>query len=222
MEVIKDVKYILFACICGYLLEAYAIPYFFEEVAEVVVKKEVVIDKPVIEFKDLYKDVVQNMKSVALSEEELDDKKNSFVMENTPMGFVIMTWAQENKRFHYYADRKDLPYRFLDTVSRKFVKSFDCKCVYVDIETELETCKSNADTVKKKLAEKIVEKKMDDVFATLKRYNEKVEVNNKDDELLIKDKINMYRYCGAIRDFQFIKTPDKDVKKLSYSDFINQ
>ena len=220
MELIKDVKRILFACMCSYLLEAYIIPYFFEE-AEVV-DKEVIIDKPVIEFKDLYKDAVQNMKSVALSEEELDDKKNSFIMENTPMGFVIMTWDQENKRFHYYADRKDLPYRFLATVSRKFVKSFDCRCLYIDIEEELESCKANSEIVKKKLAEKIVEKKVDNVFATLKTYNEKAEVNNKDDELLIKDKINVYRYCGAIRDFQFIKTPVKEVKKMSYTDFINK
>ena len=70
--------------------------------------------------------------------------------------------------------------------------------------------------------EKIVEKKVDNVFATLKTYNEKAEVNNKDDELLIKDKINVYRYCGAIRDFQFIKTPVKEVKKMSYTDFINK
>ena len=143
-------------------------------------------------------------------------------MENTPMGFVIMTWDQENKRFHYYSDRKDLPYRFLDTVSRKFVKSFDCKCVYVNIEEELETCKTSAENVKKKMEEKIVEKKVDDVFASFKKYNEKVEVNNKDNELFIKDKINIYRYCGAIRDFQFIKTPVKEVKKMNYTDFINK
>jgi len=221
MEIIQDIKYILFMCMCGYIIESYSSliwSYFCNEKDNDQLNDIV----PKIEFKDLYKEDIQNMNSISLTDELLDEKKNSFVMENTPMGFVIMTWDQENKRFHYYSDRKDLPYRFLDTVSRKFVKSFDCKCVYVNIEEELETCKTSAENVKKKMEEKIVEKKVDDVFASFKKYNEKVEVNNKDNELFIKDKINIYRYCGAIRDFQFIKTPVKEVKKMNYTDFINK
>lgn len=170
-------------------------------------------------FEDLYKEEVKNMKNKSNSELELKSKENSFVMEKTPMGFVIMTWNQEKTRFDYYADRKDIPYRFLDTVCRKYVKSFDCKSVYVDVNNELEMCKNNFDKMKQKMQEKDQAKKKDDMFASFKKYNEKNDSTAKHDELLIKDKINIFKYTGMIREFSFIKTPLKQIKQISYADF---
>ena len=185
------------------------------------------VSTPKVEFEDLYKKELADMETVKLTDEQLTEKTNSFVMENTPMGFVIMSWCQEHHRFNYYSDRKDIPYRFLDTVGRKVVKSFDCKCVYVDIEQEIETRRNQFEDIKQKLADKKNENKIEqkdnnnDVFASYKKYNNtKSEAIEKNDELLIKDKINLYKYMGMVRDFKFINPPVKEVKQLSYADFI--
>jgi hypothetical protein len=182
---------------------------------------------PKVEFKDLYKKELADMETVKLTDEQLTEKTNSFVMENTPMGFVIMSWCQEHHRFNYYSDRKDLPYRFLDTVGRKVAKSFDCKCIYVDIEQEIETCKNQFEDIKQKMVDKKNESKKEkkdtnnDVFASYKKYNNtKSEAIEENDELLIKEKINIYKYMGMVRDFKFINSPVKEVKQLSYSDFM--
>ena len=53
-----------------------------------------------------------------------------------------MTWNQEKERFEYYSDKKDIPYRFLDVVCRKFVTTNNCKCIYVDVNDEFEKCKN--------------------------------------------------------------------------------
>ena len=148
-------------------------------------------------------------------------------MENTPQGLVIMTWNQDKTLFEYYSDKKDIPYRFLDTVCRKFVKTNHCKCIYIDINEEVETCKDQLEDVKKKLQEekekKIAERK-NSLFVTAKKNNE---TENKDDEikdedLLIKENVNVFKHVGMVRDFQFIKTPPKEIKKLTYADFMNQ
>lgn len=184
--------------------------------AEVLPEVEPIHIKP---FEELYKEEVKKMENKSISEEDLKNKQNSFVMENTPMGFVIMTWNQEKVRFDYYADRKDIPYRFLDTVCRKYVKSFDCKSVYVDVNNELEMCKNQFDKMKQKMLEKDQAKKKDDMFASFKKYNDKNDSSAKDNELLIKDKINIFKYAGMIREFSFIKTPSKQTKQISYADF---
>ena len=118
-------------------------------------------------------------------------------------------------------------HRFLDTVGRKVAKSFDCKCVYVDIEQEIETCTNQFEDIKQKMADKKSENKIEqkdtnnDVFASYKKYNNtKSEAIEENDELLIKEKINIYKYMGMVRDFKFINSPVKEVKQLSYSDFM--
>ena len=64
--------------------------------------------------------------------------KNSFVMENTPLGNVLMVYDLSRNSFKYYSDNT-IPYRYLEVVARKYVKMFDCRPIYVDMEEELNT-----------------------------------------------------------------------------------
>lgn len=63
--------------------------------------------------------------------------ENRLVMEHTPLGNVIMTYVPEKESFHYYSDFS-IPYRYLEVVARKYIKMFQCRPVYVDMEKELE------------------------------------------------------------------------------------
>lgn len=220
--------YMYYDSIGQWIIDNYATIFSSEKEAPIENDPVPILPTPTIEFDNLYKKELADVKIVKLTDEQLMEKVNSFVMEKTPMGFVIMSWCQEHNRFNYYSDRKDVPYRFLDTVARKLAKSFDCKCVYVDIEQEVETCKNQFEDIKQKLEDKKNEIKKEqkdnknDVFASYKKYNNtQSEAIEKNDELLIKDKINLYKYMGMVRDFQFLNPPVKEVKQLTYADFIN-
>tara|TARA_Y100000992_G_C21273363_1_gene498336 strand:- start:2973 stop:3743 length:771 start_codon:yes stop_codon:yes gene_type:complete len=58
--------------------------------------------------------------------------KNSVVYESTPKGNVIMRFNDEDEVFEYWCDSKQLVYKELDVVARKYVNLFCCKDVYVD------------------------------------------------------------------------------------------
>ena len=69
----------------------------------------------------------------------LENLKNSFIMETTPHGNVLMIYNAERESFSYYSDNT-LPYRYLEVAARKYVKTFHCRPLYVDMEEELEKC----------------------------------------------------------------------------------
>jgi hypothetical protein len=54
-----------------------------------------------------------------------------FVMDMTPVGNVIMQYDVDKESFVYYSDNI-IPFRYLETVSRKYVCMFDCKELFVE------------------------------------------------------------------------------------------
>ena len=119
-------------------------------------------------------------------EKRLEKLKDCFVIEKTPLGNVLMTYNVVRGSFQFYSDNT-IPYRYLETVSRKFVKFFDCRPIYYDMEEELKNYEIKLD---EKEMEKEREKKAREdelkngkpdgpliaqarktVFATFKSYN---------------------------------------------------
>ena len=68
--------------------------------------------------------------------QRVEKLKNNFVIETTPLGNVLMTYDYIKESFTYYSDNS-IPYRYLEPVARKFVKQFDCKSIFIDMEEEL-------------------------------------------------------------------------------------
>jgi hypothetical protein len=71
-------------------------------------------------------------------------------MEKTPLGNVLMLYNNKRGSFEFYSDNT-IPYRYLEPVSRKYVKTFGCRPIYFDMEEELKN-------YEKKLEEKEREK----------------------------------------------------------------
>lgn len=61
---------------------------------------------------------------------------NCYVMEKTPQGNVLMIYDKDRESFRYYSD-STIPYRYLEVVCRKYVKFFNCRPLFVDMEEEL-------------------------------------------------------------------------------------
>jgi hypothetical protein len=116
---------------------------------------------------------------------KLERIRSCFVMEYTPLGNVLMTYDIGRMSFKYYSDNT-IPYRYLETVGRKFVKQFDCRPIFVDMEEELRLAeeKWNEQQERKKLEDEENERKRaaaiaannpietkKPIFAKFKSYN---------------------------------------------------
>lgn len=192
--------------------------------------------------------IIANAQSEARNfviKERLDGLKNNFIFEKTPLGNVIMYYNNFRESFEYYSDNT-IPYRFLETISRKYVKTFNCKQIYFDMEFELNEFerkqKEGLETQKKLLDDslkgngntELVKKK--DVFAKFKGYNTESgtgKVNRgvappknsipnntmkkKDENFILKDNANRYTCEGKLANFSFLKKPDRKIVDKKYA-----
>jgi hypothetical protein len=181
----------------------------------------------------------EEMAKKFMIDQRLDKLKNCFIIENTPLGNVLMIFDKELETFKYYSDNT-IPYRYLETVGRKYAKQFCCRPIFVDMEEELkiaeekwekERKEKEDDRIKKEEAIKnnitIEEKKS--VFTKFKSYNKdagtghvnigappKNSISNKyliekqeQEKILLKERANRYTYEGKFANFSFIKKVDR-------------
>ena len=173
----------------------------------------------------------------------LEKLKNCYVMEKTPLGNVLMIYNIERGSFSYYSD-SNMPYRYLETVARKYVKMFNCRPIFVDMDEELKNAEEKLELEKEKekekqeeinnLTQKVEQKKS--VFAKFKSYNKdssatksmaappknsipnKRVTNEKENEkMLLKDRANRYTYEGKFANFNFLKKVDKKAVDKKYA-----
>ena len=187
-------------------------------------------------------DITEKARAYVINE-RLNTLINNVIMENTPLGNVIMMYDNNRETFNFYSDNM-IPYRFLETVARKYVITYNCRPLYIDMEEELKI-------YEQKLLEQdepnnsitpISESKKN-VFAKFKSYNTEGKtghvgkvagpqnsVQNKDTgdkntnrKIILKDKANRYSCQGKIHNFSIIKRPEKKLlsKKLvmTFADF---
>jgi len=176
--------------------------------------------------------------------QKLERIRSCFVMEYTPLGNVLMTYDIERMTFKYYSDNT-IPYRYLETVGRKFVKQFSCRHIFVDMEEELRIAEEKWDEEKKKKQREEEEKAVTKlpietkkpVFAKFKSYNKdaasgKVNMapppknsipnkkiggeNSQNEKILLKERANRYTYEGKMSNFQFIQKIDRKVTNKKY------
>jgi hypothetical protein len=180
--------------------------------------------------------------------QRLEKLNNCHVIEFTPLGNVLMIYDIECNSFKYYSDNI-IPYRYLEVVGRKYVKCFDCRPIFVDMEEELKIAKDrwlqkeeDEKVKKEEVVENTIQEKKN-VFAKFKTYNKeagtghinivappknsipntKLTKEQKNEKLLLKEKSNRYTYEGKISNFSFIKKIDRKVVdkkfKMTFTDF---
>ena len=110
--------------------------------------------------------------------ERLKRLKKCYVFEKTPLGNVAMCYNLAKDSFEYYSDNT-LPYRFLEPIGRKYVLTFKCKNIFVDMDEELKAAEKRADEKQEEEKAKRLKEEEDkknnkqkrSVFAKLKEYN---------------------------------------------------
>jgi hypothetical protein len=165
---------------------------------------------------------------------------NNYVMEYTPLGNIIMRYNPDRESFEYYADNT-IPYRFLEVVGRKYVITFNCKSIFVNMEDELKNYELKLLEQEQKEQEEQKEEKevKKNVFAKFKNYNKGTtsgpvaappknnnipipkglakiidQYSSKDkseEKSLLKDRANRYSCEGKIIGFNMLKKVKKEL-----------
>lgn len=135
----------------------------------------------VLSNKNVTKEEIDELVKKDIIEKRLDNLKNCFVIEKTPLGNVAMIYNNKKASFEYFSD-STIPYRYLEPVSRKYVLTFQCKTIYVDMEEEL-------NEYERKLEEKDREKKEKELMEIEERENEKINKNSSSNPVPVKKSV---------------------------------
>jgi hypothetical protein len=150
---------------------------------EILIKEidELNAELEILNEKTVTKEEIDKLVNKHIIEKRLDNLKNCFIIEKTPLGNVAMIYNNKKESFDYFSDNT-IPYRYLEPVSRKYVLTFQCKSIYVDMEQELKE-------YERKLEEKEKEKKERELMEIEERENEKINKNSNSNLVPVKKNV---------------------------------
>jgi hypothetical protein len=168
-------------------------------------------------------------------DEHFNKLSNNFVIEKTPVGNVLMFYNNNKKAFEYYSDNTT-PYKYLEVVARKYVKMFQCRSLYINMEDEIKlTTTENNNAIDNK--NDVKNKK--NTFAKFKKYN-KLSYNksvmvdspsnnisrniiDKKDKVWLKDNSNHFIYLGKFINFKFLRPIKRELvdkkRVITFNDY---
>ena len=130
------------------------------------------------------------------------------IQETTPRGEILMYYDVNNKEFVYYSNNKNLPYRTLDAVARKYVCLHNVPSIYVDIREEIkkgfEKCKNKANCVEPTTTPS----PSSSLYAVYKNYKSGATaaadtngIGKSSKKVILKDNVNKFIFKGRIDDY---------------------
>ena len=81
---------------------------------------------------DQIKNNVLNQCLVDIKSNLMNSLQNNFIIENTPIGNVIMVYNCKKEGFSYYSD-KTISNKYLESVCKKYCIQFKCKILFNDV-----------------------------------------------------------------------------------------
>lgn len=164
-----------------------------------------------IEWPDEEKEEIPYENKYPLDEADDDNKDvdmgNNSICESTPDGLVFMKYNKDNEGFDWWGDNKQTAYKYLETVSRKYVKIFKCSSLYIDrkddVKRQLEREKEQEEKAKMAAEDKNEDADSDDDLFVKFKPSEKIKPKKKEKRAAING--NKYKYCGKIKDFKVLK-----------------
>ena len=140
---------------------------------------------------------------------EKKDYYQLFIEEDTPNGKVGLRYNTFTESFWWWSNSKSIPFKYLETVSRKYVIDNDCLDIYVDIRDELQKGIEKANESKKKdETNEQQEKNMQRVYAKFRKYNQKASRilgGQSGAYPVLKERCNRYTYRGNMKDYEKAK-----------------
>jgi len=159
---------------------------------------------------------------------ETFDWQNSYSEDETPRGRVSMRYEPSTESFWYYTNDKNIPYKYLEAVARKYVCEHNRLDIFIDIREEL---RKGAEALKEAAQKKPTDEdnvNQKTVYAKFKKYNHKNAraSNSSKKRVVVTARANRYSYRGTIEDFEQLcradttETPVNGPENISYADYI--
>jgi hypothetical protein len=168
-------------------------------------------------------------------DKKLDGFINNYILEFTPLGNVYMRYNNLKKSFEYFSNNT-IPYRYLESLGRKYVMTFRCKALFIDLEDEL---KKAAEKEKEK-EQKTLEKETSIPLQKFKNYNKDIKmdksmarpsqnnlplqmkvnlpnVNTSSENQLLKENANRYTWEGRLSNLSLLKKIDRKIVDKNYT-----
>ena len=138
-----------------------------------------------------------------------DDEKKELLMKHIRLeleqGEVIMYYDHDLESFAWFCNTKEVPYKYLETVARKYVIDNNCSSIYSVMHEELKKGRERQFKATKEESEKNdgnEEPATSSVFASFKNYNKKNASDMmKNKNWLIRENANRYSYKGKLEDY---------------------
>lgn len=138
-------------------------------------KEELLKQMDETEKMSIHVDDIRKQARDIIINKRLDKYIDNYILEPTPLGNICMRYNNDKKSFEYFSNNS-IPYRYLEPVGRKYVMTYWCKPIFVDIDEELKKAEEKYDEEKKKREDD--EKKLEEerklnpkVLVKLKNYN---------------------------------------------------
>lgn len=152
--------------------------YDFEELYMFLLEKKTELKNKLKEIQD---NILTDAEMRVTARENIINKKldkfiDNYILEYTPLGNIYMRYNNSKKSFEYFSNNT-MPYRYLEPAGRKYVMTYWCKPIFVDIEEELKKSelKFDADVKQKEDDKKRREEELKngpkDIIVRLKNYN---------------------------------------------------
>lgn len=171
-----------------------------------------------------------------MTEDMKKNLSNQILSEATPDGNVLMyynydTEVPDRSSFHYYSNNKNIPFKYLDTVARKYVCTYKCVEIYRylkdEIENEIYKIKEEREREQQRKEDNANNdklKKTNDVFATFKNYKKNSNSIGETKRSLLITK-NRYTRIGTFDEYNnqltlpTVNERKQEIKKISFSEF---
>ena len=198
-----------------------------------------------LEDKKIEDEEVNKLAREFILKERLDNLKNNIILEKTPLGNVVMFYNNARSSFEYYSD-STIPYRYLEVIARKYILTYKCKQIYVDMAQEIKEAEQKLEDKKQKQKDEeekqkqkqeasgqgSVVKPVKNVFAKFKNYNKDTNIHaavvpadrptaakqtKPQEEKIVKERANRYSFEGKLANFNFLKKVDRKVVDKRYA-----
>ena len=148
-----------------------------------------------------------------IDDDELAGLQEKFLEEETPLGVIKMHYNSEYGGFKWYCDTSHVPYRFLETVVRKYIIEHNCLQLYVNLKEEIDKSNELVEKAREKLDKP--DNSTDSVFIQKKSNNKEVL-----DVLAIKNKYLKFKYLGKLNETKKVDSgPIYNMINIDFSTF---
>ena len=182
-------------------------------------------------IREITEEQLKEQAHVDMIDYKLDGFINNYIIEYSPVGNVIMRFNNDKKSFEYYSNNS-IPYRYLEPIGRKYVLTYKCKDIFIDMDEEVEKVNKVNEMKKNEQKNNVMNKNKNNKPITklqpLTNKNVEIPPNRSSQsiinpinniEMAIKDS-NRYTWEGRIADFKIIKSDKKsNGNNISFKEF---